>query len=87
MRDSVQQWKQRGYRYVGDFITPTVVTISAFPGDQTAKVLVTSKTAESRLLTASNSVAQVFPAEDANSVVSLNYREGRWATSEVKAAG
>ena len=87
MRDSVQQWKQQGYHYVGDFITPTLVTVSAFPGDQTAKVLVTSKTAESKLLTATNSVVQVFPAEDANSVVSLNYQGGRWLASEVKAPG
>lgn len=87
MRDSVRQWGQQGFHYVGDFISPTVVTISAFPGDQTAKVLVVSKTAESKLLTPQNTVVQVFPAEDASSLVSVKYDDGRWLASEVKAAG
>jgi hypothetical protein len=87
MRDSIQQWKQQGKHYVGDFITPTVVTISAFPNDLTAKVLVSSKTAESKLLDARNSVDQTFAAEEASTVVALMYQDGQWRVAEIKAAG
>jgi hypothetical protein len=87
MKASIEEWRPKSYHYVGDFITPTVITVSAFPSDSTAKVLVVSNTAESKLLSESNTVVKTFPPENTSSLVSLTYSNGQWSAAEIKAAG
>lgn len=86
MAASITDWKSKSLRYVGTFVNPVNVTISAFPGDGTAKVLLTTKTDGAKVLAANGTVTKTFPPEAGNVVYSLAQREGQWAVETIKAA-
>lgn len=86
MMDSISSWKAKKYRYVGEYVSPTVVTVSAFPNDGTSKVLVSSRTPEARLLDANGSVVQTFPPDSSNVSVFAKYSDNAWRVSEIKVA-
>jgi hypothetical protein len=84
MTDSISAWKARQYRYVGEYVSPTLVTVSAFPNDGSSKVLVSSRTPEAKLLDANGSVIQTFPPDRSNVSVFLKYSGSAWTVSEIK---
>jgi hypothetical protein len=86
MTDSISSWKAKEYRYVGEYVSPTYVAISAFPNDTSAKVFVTSRTQESKLLDSKNSVVQTFPPDNSNVSIFLLQKSGQWIVSEIKSA-
>lgn len=86
MKDSLTVWAQKNYTYQGAFITPTYVTVAAFPNDGTAKVLFVSDTKPSKLVDAKGSLIEAFPAEKATSSVDLTYTGSSWTVTEIRAA-
>jgi hypothetical protein len=84
--DSVNEWKSKGYTYDGNFATPSLVTISAFPGDGTAKVFVRSQNATGKVKNSQGSVVETVPPEDSQSSVFLRYNYGSWLVEEIKVA-
>jgi hypothetical protein len=84
--DSVNEWKGKGYTYDGNFVTPTVVTISAFPGDGTGKVFVASKNPAGKIKDGKGSVVETVPPENSQSVVFVRYMGGTWSVDEIKVA-
>jgi hypothetical protein len=86
MTDSISTWKGKQYRYTGEYASPTYIAISSFTNDNTAKVLVSSRTSESKLLDSNNSVVETFPADNSNVSVFLKYEPGSWVVSEIKVA-
>lgn len=86
MTDSISSWSAKQYRYVGEYVSPTVFTVAAFPNDGTSKVLVSSKTPEAKLLDSNGSVVQTFPPDSSNVSVFLKFSDRAWTVSEIKVA-
>jgi hypothetical protein len=83
---TISDWKNRGYHYQGNFATPTVVTISAFPTAGPAKVLVKSENPPGRLINSQGSVVENIPPETSSSSVFVEYQQGAWRLQEIKVA-
>ena len=86
MADSISSWNAKHYRYMGEYVSPTLVTVSAFPNDGSSKVLVSSRTPEAKLVDSSGSVVQTFPADSSNVSVFLKYSNSAWTVFEIKVA-
>ncbi len=84
--DSIKSWKEKNYHYIGQLITPTFVTISAFPNDGSAKVLVSNNTTGAKLLDAQNSLVETFPPEQGNASFSLRFESTGWKVAEIQAS-
>jgi hypothetical protein len=84
MMDAINGWKANNQRYEGQFINPVASTISAFPNDGTAKVLVTSRTNGGKIVEANGSVSSTFPSESGNVSVSLARISDGWSVTSIK---
>ena len=84
MVEAINGWKAKNQRYEGQFINPVASTISAFPNDGTAKVLVTSRTSGGRILDANGSVSSTFASESGNVSVSLVRTSDKWSVTSIK---
>jgi hypothetical protein len=86
MVTSLTLWRDSNYKYEGKFVTPTSITISAFPQDGTAKTVLMGSSSDARVLDNNGTVVQKFAAQSASSSVFLSYEAGQWKVTEIKRA-
>jgi hypothetical protein len=84
MVEAINGWRSKNQRYQGQFINPVASTISAFPNDGTAKVLVTSRTSGGRIVDANGSVSSTFASESGNVSISLARVNDGWSVTSIK---
>lgn len=87
MINSLTDWKNKGQKYVGTFVNPTKITSVAFPGDGSARVLLTTNTTGSKVVDASENIVTTYPPESGDLIYSLSYQSGGWKVATIKAAG
>ncbi|WP_295694576.1 DUF6318 family protein [Lapillicoccus sp.] len=80
----VKEYISKRQKYEGDFVTPTLVTVSSFSGT-VAKVFVSSDTAAGRVVESDGTTAQELPAEKGNTTTALMYSDGAWTVAEIQA--
>jgi hypothetical protein len=86
MVTSINDWRSKNQRYIGTFVNPVNVTIFAFPGDNTARVLLTTKTDGSKVVDSNGAVVETFPAESGNVIYALSFQNQQWTVETIKAA-
>lgn len=86
MAGYVESWKTKGYRYTGNFATPTFITASAFPGDNSGKVLLQSKNPPAKVIDSTGSTIETIAAEVSTSSIFLTFADGGWTVEEIKVA-
>lgn len=83
-RTTVATLAKDGQHYVGDFATPTTVTIATF-SPPTAKTFVSTRTPRHTVVDSSGKTVDTIEAGALNVSVFLEY-DGQWRVSEIKTA-
>ncbi len=83
MITTLDGYKSNTYKYVGDFITPTFMTINSFNGGDVS-VLVSSDTKSSKLFGPTGSLVEEIAGAKGNVVVQLDWNGSAWRVSGIK---
>ena len=83
MTSTLEGYRAKQYRYVGDFVTPVNVTISTFNGSDVG-ALVSTDTKASKVYAPDGSLVQEVAAAKGNIVVQLMRDANDWRVSGIK---
>lgn len=83
MSDAIRDYQAKGQRYVGEFVTPTFITIAMLDGN-TAKTFMSVRGKGSKVVDSSGSLVKEVPPASGNLSIFLSYETGSWRVSEIK---
>ena len=85
MTSTLDHYKEKQYRYVGDFVTPTSIDLNSF-NDSDVSVRIATDTGVSRVFASNGSLVEEIPAAKGSVAVQLERDGDRWRVSGIKGA-
>jgi len=81
--EQIESYKAKSQHYEGNFVTPTLITISTFESSR-AVVFVSTDTKAAKVVSADGHVVEELPAETGNTTTYLTFDNASWTVTEIK---